>query len=309
MRVKQFIKKQLREIKNKVGKQKAVVACSGGVDSTTCTILAQKALADKLVAVFIDNGLMREGEPERVVELLRKFGVEIKLIRAQRRFFQALRGKIDPEEKRKAFREIFYQVLGEVVKKEKAKFLIQGTIKADIVETVGGVKTQHNVLEQIGIDPKKYGFSVIEPLKDLYKPDIRKVAKALGLPKEVYQRVPFPGPGLATRIVGEVTPERVKIVRKATEIIEKELKQFKPFQAFAVLLSDRATGFKGGKRVFGNIIVIRSIDSRDAMTGTATKISWEVLQEIQRKVTKEIPSVVRVLYELTPKPPATIEYI
>jgi len=309
MKVKQFIKKKIKKIKKEVDNQKTVVACSGGVDSTTCTILAHKALREKLLAVFIDDGLMREGEPEQVVKLLKKLRVKTKLIRARGRFFQALKGKIDPEEKRKAFREIFYQVLGEVVKKEKAKFLIQGTIKADIIETKRKIKTQHNVLEQIGIDPKKYGFRVIEPLRTLFKPEVRLVAKNLGLPKETYQRMPFPGPGLATRVVGEVTPERVKVVRKATEIVEKELERFKPFQAFAVLLSNQATGIVNKKRVFGNIIVIRSIESRDAMIGRATQIPWEVLQKLQQKITKEIPSVVRVLYELTPKPPATIEYI
>lgn len=309
MKRKKFIKEKIKEIKNQVGNQKAVVACSGGVDSTTCTILGQKALGDNLVAVFIDDGLMREGEPEKVTKLLKKFGVKTKLIRAQRRFFQALKGKIDPEEKRKAFREVFYRVLGEVVKKEKAKFLIQGTIKADVIETKRRIKTQHNVLEQIGIDPGKYGFFVIEPLKELFKPEVRKVAQTLGLPKEVYQRMPFPGPGLATRIVGEITSKRVKTARKATAIVEKELKEFSPFQTFAVLLSDRATGVKGSKRTFGNIIVIRSVNSRDAITASITKIPLKKLTWLQRRIVKEIPEVNRVLFDLTPKPPATIEYI
>lgn len=309
MRIKKFIREQISEIKAKVGREKAVVACSGGVDSSTCTILAQRALGRELRAVFIDDGLMREGEPEQVVKLLKEFGVKTKLLCSQRRFFRNLKGKTDPEKKRKVFRETFYHVLGEVVKKEKAKFLIQGTIKADIVETAGGVKTQHNVLEQIGISPEKYGFKVIEPLKTLFKPEVRLVAKALGLPKEIWNRMPFPGPGLATRIVGEVTPERVEIVRRATKIVEKETEKFKPFQAFAVLLSDRATGMVNKKRVFGDIVVIRSVDSKDAMTGRATQIHWDVLQKIQRRITNEIPSVVRVLLELTPKPPATIEYI
>lgn len=314
MKVERFIKYQILKIKKEIGDQKAVVACSGGVDSVTCTILGQKALDNSLVAVFIDDGLMREGEPKEVVELLRKFGVKTKLIRAQRRFFQALKGKIDPEKKRKAFREVFYQVLGEKLKKEKAKFLIQGTIKADVIETKRKIKTQHNVLEQIGIDPKKYGLSILEPLKDLFKPDVRKVAKALGLPKEVWNRMPFPGPGLATRIVGEVTPDRAKIVRKAHALIEKELERFSPFQVFAVLLTDKATGVTKegvvkGDRVFGNIIIIRSVDSRDAVTAKVTKIPWKALQRLQKRITTEIPSATRVLFDLTPKPPATIEYV
>lgn len=309
MKVKQFIKEQIVKIKKEVSHEKAIVACSGGVDSVTCTLIGQKSLGDNLIAVFIDDGLMREGEPEQVTKLLKKFGVKTKLLRAQRRFFQALKGKIDPEEKRKAFRKVFYQVLGEVVKKEKAKFLIQGTIKADIIETKRKIKTQHNVLEQIGIDPKKYGLKIIEPLKTLYKPEVRLVAKSLGLPKEVYERMPFPGPGLATRIVGEVTLKRVKVVRQATKIIEDELRRSSPFQAFAVLLSDKATGVKKGKRTFGRMIVIRSVDSKDALIASVTKISQTRLAKIQKRIVTEIPEVNRVLFDLTPKPPATIEYI
>jgi len=229
MKVKKFIKTQIGKIKKEVGDQKAVVACSGGVDSTTCTILAHKALGKNLVAIFIDDGLMREGEPEQVTKLLKKFGVRTKLLQVRRRFFKALKAKIDPEKKRKAFREVFYQVLGEALKIQKAKFLIQGTIKADIIETIGAVKTQHNVLEQIGIDPQKYGLKIVEPLKTLLKPEVRRVAKNLGLPKEVWNRMPFPGPGLAARIVGEATPERVVTVRQATAIVEEELKEFSPF--------------------------------------------------------------------------------
>lgn len=309
MNLKQFIKEQIEKIKKEVGNQKAVVACSGGVDSTVCTVLAYQALGKNLLAVFIDDGLMREGETEKIAKLLKSLKVKTKVVHVPGRFIKALKDITDPENKRKAFRETFYQVLGEVIKKEKAKFLIQGTIKADIVETKGGVKTQHNVLQQIGIDPQKYGFKVIEPLKALYKPEVRGLAKALGLPKEIYNRMPFPGPGLATRVVGKVTPERIKIVRLATKIVEEELKRFSPFQAFAVFLSDKATGIKKGKRIFGNIIVIRSIESKDALTADVTRIPFEVLQKIQKRIVTKIPSVVRVLYDLTPKPPATIEYI
>jgi len=308
MEVKRFIAKTTQQIKKTVGNQKTLVACSGGVDSVVCTILGHQALGKKLLAIFIDSGLMRDGEPEEVTKILKKFGVKTKLIRARAKFLKALRGKVDPERKRKAFRDTFYKVLGQAVKTEKAKFLIQGTIKADIIETQGGVKTQHNVLEQIGIDPQKYGLKVLEPLKELFKPEVRQIAKALNLPEEISERMPFPGPGLATRIVGEVTPRRVKIVREATKIIEKELHQLKPFQTFAVLLSDKATGIKGGKRALGNIIVIRCVNSSNAMTAKPSKISFELLQKIQKKITK-IPSIVRVCYDLTPKPPATIEYI
>jgi GMP synthase (glutamine-hydrolysing) len=253
---------------------------------------------------------MRENEPQEVRNVFGKLGVEVQVVDAQKEFFKALKRKTDPEKKRKAFRDRFYKVLGREVKRSGARFLIQGTIKADIIETQGGVKTQHNILEQIGIDPEKgYGFKVIEPLKDLFKPEVRLVAKALGLPARIYGRMPFPGPGLATRVLGAVTPERVAVVRRATSIVEAEIARLKAFQAFAVLLSDRGTGVEDGKRKFGDIIVIRSVDSRDAMTAQPTQVPWPALQRLAKKIVTELPSVTRVCYELTPKPPATIEYI
>lgn len=314
MKVKKFIQEQILKIKNKVGEQKAVVACSGGVDSTTCTILGHKALGDRLLAVFIDDGLMREGEPEKVVSFLKKFGVRTKLIRVRRRFFKALKGKIDPEKKRKAFREVFYRVLGETLKKENASYLIQGTIAADVVTVKKAIKTHHNVLEQAGVNPKKYGFSVIEPLKDLYKPEVRKVAQALGLPKKLFERMAFPGPGFAVRVVGKVTPKRIALVRQADKIVEEEIMPSRkdpehPYQAFAVLLKDKSTGMVEEKRVFGDIIVIRVFDSKDAMTVTPTDIPRRKRQRIVKRITEELPSVVRVLFDETPKPPSRIEYI
>lgn len=253
---------------------------------------------------------MREKEAEEVSEIFSDLGIEVEIMAAQDEFFYALKGKSDPEEKRKAFRDIFYTVFGREILKSKAEFLVQGTIAADIIETKEGVKTQHNILEQIGIDPEKgFGFKAVEPLKDLFKHQVRKVAKELGLPERIYERMPFPGPGLATRVVGEVTPERVSLVRKATKIVEKEIESLKPFQAFAVLLSDRGTGIEKGKRKFGEIVIIRSVESKDAMTAEPTKVPWEVLMNISKRITSEIPEVVRVAYEITPKPPATIEYV
>ncbi|MEO0095622.1 MAG: glutamine-hydrolyzing GMP synthase [candidate division WOR-3 bacterium] len=306
---KKFIRKQIKEIKEQVGKGIALCATSGGVDSMVCAALAHRALGNRLIALFIDDGLMRENEPEQVTAVLKKIGIKTVVINAAKDFFKALEGKEDPEEMRKAFRDTFYKTLGKAVKKFKATHLIQGTIAADIKETKGKIKSQHNVLSQIGINPKKYGLSIIEPLVSLYKPDVRKVGRKLGLPKTVYERMPFPGPGLATRVVGEVTPERVRIVRRATAIVEKGLKHLKPFQAFAVLLSDRATGIVNGKRAFGNIIVIRSVESKNAMTAQPTRISYEILEKIQKRIVREIPGVTKVLYDITPKPPSTIEYI
>ena len=188
--------------------------------------------------------------------------------------------------------------------------MFQGTIATDVKETVGGVKTQHNVLEQIGVDPQQWGLEeVMEPLLELYKPEVRIVAKELGLPRERYARMPFPGPGLMTRVIGEVTPERVAVVKKAHVIVEEETRQFNAFQSFAVLLSDKATGLRGDKRAFGDILVVRSVDSKDALTATPTQISWDVLMRIEKRIISEIPSVVKVLYDISGKPPSTIEYI
>ncbi|OGD28978.1 MAG: ExsB family transcriptional regulator [Candidatus Aminicenantes bacterium RBG_13_63_10] len=310
MNAKKFIADKVREIKVTVGAETAVSALSGGVDSSACTMLAARALGNQLKVIFIDDGLMRQDEPEEVRGVFAKLGVKVEVIDARREFFKSLKRKTDPEKKRKAFRERFYKVFGREVKRSGARFLVQGTIKADIIETQGGVKTQHNILEQIGIDPEKgFGFRVVEPLKDLFKPDVRLVARALGLPERIYNRMPFPGPGLACRVVGEVTPERVETLRRATVLVEAELVRLKPFQAFAVLLSDRGTGVHAGRRRFGDIIIVRSVDSSDAMTARPTQVPWPALNRLAKKITDEIPSVTRVCYELTPKPPATIEYI
>jgi GMP synthase (glutamine-hydrolysing) len=312
MDTKKFIEEKINEIRRRVGSEKAINALSGGVDSSAVTLLGHRAIGDRLKTVFIDTGVMREGEPEMVVETFKKFGVTVHLIEVQEEFFKAFRGIIDPEEKRKAFRNTFYSVLGRAVKESGAKFLLQGTIAADISETQRGVKTQHNILEQIGIDPQIYGFNVIEPLRDLYKDGVREVAKGLGLPQEIFARMPFPGPGLATRIIGEVTPERVAVVRRAVKIVEEEVEPLKPIQAFAVLLSDKATGVTGteeGRRSFGDIVVVRSVESKDAIRAEVTEIPWNLLRKIQKRIIAEIPSVTKVLYDLTPKPPSTIEYI
>jgi GMP synthase (glutamine-hydrolysing) len=310
MKTKQFIEDKIAEIRKTVGDRTAISALSGGVDSSTCTALAWRALGDRLKVIFIDDGLMREGEPQQVKEVFGKLGIRVNIVMAQKEFFAALAGKFDPEKKRKAFRRAFYTVFGREVRKSGARFLIQGTIAPDIIETKGGVKTQHNILEQIGIDPEKgFGFKVIEPIKELFKPGVRIVAKELGLPESVYQRMPFPGPGLMARVLGEVTPKRVAVVRQATRIVEQEIKGLKPFQAFAVLLSDMGTGIEDGKRKFGHVIIIRSVESKDAMTAKPTQVPWQAMMRMSRRITKEIPTVTRVAYELTPKPPATIEYI
>jgi len=304
-----FIEQVVAEIRQAVGQERAVVALSGGVDSSTVATLGHHALGDRLTAVFVDTGFMRQRDWENVVEAFSPLGIQVKLVEAQDQFFAALAGLIDPEEKRRAFRDTFYSVFGEVVAQTGARWLLQGTIAADVVEAEGGIKTQHNVLEQIGISPEeKFGLKVLEPLRTLYKHQVRALAAELGLPPSITQRMPFPGPGLSVRVRGEVTRERVEIVRRATAIVEELLTPFHPFQAFAVLLSDRATGILNGKRAFGQIIGVRAVASRDAMTAEPLRVPWEVLLNLQKRITTEIPQVTKVVYDLSTKPPSTIEW-
>jgi GMP synthase (glutamine-hydrolysing) len=237
-----------------------------------------------------------------------ELGIKTRYVDAKKEFFDVFKGETDAEEKRKAFREKFYRKFGEVSKEEKIGFIVQGTIKADILETVKGIKSQHNILEQIGINPETCGYKILEPLRGLFKPDVRKVARELGLPKEISERMPFPGPALSLRVLGEITAEKVAIVRKATQIVEEETKELGVFQAFAVLHHDKATGIKDGKRVYGNIITVRIVDSQDAVTAKASLLDYEILIRIRERITGEIASAVRCLYDITDKPPATIEF-
>ncbi|MBM4338818.1 MAG: ExsB family transcriptional regulator [Deltaproteobacteria bacterium] len=305
-----FVNGQIAEIKASVKNHLAINALSGGVDSSVVTALGHKAIGDQLKTVFIENGLMRQGEPDRVVKIFADMGIPVQLVDAKKEFLAALKDLTDPEEKRNAITRTFYStVFGRLVRDTGAKFLFHGTILTDIEETVAGIKRQHNILAQVGIDPEKeYGYQVLEPLKTLRKDGVREVAKILGLPLELAKRIPFPGPALATRIVGEVTEERLATVRAATVIVEEELGDTGAFQYMAILLSDRATGIVNGKREFGQIIVVRCINSVDARTAAPVEIPWAKLQRICDRITS-IRDVNRCLYDLTPKPPATIEYI
>jgi len=306
-----FIEEQIAAIRQTVGDAKAITALSGGVDSSVVTVLGHRALGKNLKTVFIDSALMRQSEPQRVADRFASLGIPVELVDAQDDFLAALAGLTDPEEKRQAVTDTFYsKVFSRLVKESGAKFLLHGTILTDIEETVAGIKRQHNILAQLGIDTQEsYGYAVIEPLKTLRKDDVREVAKALALPADVYHRIPFPGPALATRIIGEVTRQRLTTVRKATAIVEEELGDSGAFQYLAVLLNDRATGIRHGKREFGQIIVVRCVESADARTATATELPWENLRRLCDRIVSEIPDVNRCLYDLTPKPPATIEYI
>jgi GMP synthase (glutamine-hydrolysing) len=305
-----FVEAQAAELKETVGDATAINALSGGVDSSVVTVLAHRALGKRLKTYFIDSALMREGEPQRVVDTFGKMGIPVSLVDARTEFLGALKGLTDPEEKRHAVTDTFYaKVFGRLVKETGAKFLLHGTILTDIEETVAGIKRQHNILEQLGIDPQEaYGYAVLEPLKTLRKDGVREVARVLNLPGDVTERIPFPGPALAARIVGEVTEERLKTVRAATAIVEEELGDSGAFQYLAVLLNDKATGIRDGKRQFGEIVVVRCIESTDARTATVTELGWSKLHRLCERIT-QIDGVNRCLYDLTPKPPATVEYI
>ena len=306
----QFIEEQASRIRQEVGDGVAINALSGGVDSSVVTVLAHRALGAQLKTIFVDNALMREGEPERIVRIFTNLGIPVDLLDAREKFLGALKGLSDPEKKRQAITDTFYRdVFAKAVKESGAKFLLHGTILTDIEETVAGIKRQHNILAQIGIDPEEaYGYKVLEPLNTLRKDGVREVAKLLGLPDEIASRIPFPGPALATRIVGKVTEKRLAMVRAATAIVEEELADSGAFQYLAVLLNDRATGIRDGKREFGHIVVLRCIDSVDAREATVRELPWAKLHRICARITA-IPNVNRCLYDLTPKPPATVEYV
>jgi GMP synthase (glutamine-hydrolysing) len=294
-----------------VGEGTAINALSGGVDSSVVTMLGHKALGKRLKTYFIDNGIMREGEPQRIKAVFKELGVTVEIIGAQKNFFDALAGITDPEEKREAITQTFYKdVFGKLVKKGGAKYLLQGTILTDVDETVAGIKRQHNVFEQLGIDPQAaFGYKIIEPLIQLRKDGVRKLAQALGLPESIYNRMPFPGPALSARVIGEVTPEKIQTVRIATAIVEKELTSTGAFQYMAILHNDRVTGMRDGKRDFGLQIEIRCWDSVDARLATPNKLSYEVLSRLAQRMTKEVPGVVSVTYNIATKPPSTMEAI
>ncbi len=311
LNVEQFINEQVESLRQVVGEGLAVNALSGGVDSSVVTMLGHRALGKRLKTYFVSNGIMREGEPEYIVGVFAKLGVPVELVDAEDAFFGALSGLTDPEQKREAITQTFYKkVFGDLVRASGARFLLQGTNWTDVEETVAGVKRQHNILEQLGIDTQKeFGYKVLEPVLQLRKTAIRIVGKALGLPEEIYARPPFPGPALAARVIGEVTRERVAIVRKATAILEAELAGCKAFQYLAILHQDKVTGMRGGKRDFGAQIELRCFESTDAITATVTRLPWEKLEKLAERITTEVPGVVSVTYSITTKPPSTIEAI
>ena len=310
-----FIQEKVNELKSKISGA-AVIGVSGGVDSTTAAILVNRAIGENLICVLVDTGYMRKNEIENNERMLKNLGLNVIVVDAKERFYAKLKGAVDPEKKRKIIGELFIRVFEEVAREEKAKYFVQGTIAPDWIESGGGlrdrIKSHHNVA---GL-PEEIEFEIIEPLRDLYKDEVRIVGEKLGLPPEIYQRQPFPGPGLAIRIVGEADPESVKIVREACTIVEEEINKAvergemsRPWQYFAVLLPCKAVGVHGDVRAYGQVVAVRAVESLDGMSAAYSKIPHTVLERISVRITNTLKdNVSRGVFDITNKPPGTIEY-
>jgi len=298
-----FIDEATEEIANEVGDANAIIALSGGVDSSVAAALAYRAIGDQLTPVYVDTGLMRKGETEQIRETF-AFMDSLRVVDAKDRFLDALEGVTDPEEKRHVIGEGFIREFERAARDTDADYLVQGTIYPDRIESEGNIKSHHNV----GGLPEVIDFDgIVEPVRDLYKDEVREVARALDLEEVVSERMPFPGPGLAVRIIGEVTAEKLEVAREACHVVEEEVAEHDPWQAFAAVIG-KATGVKGDNRVHGWVVSVRSVESRDGMTARAQDLPWETLQRIQSRITGENDNVARVVYDVTHKPPATIEY-
>lgn len=311
--VEDFIDESVETIRSQIT-GKAIIACSGGVDSMVAATLASKAIGDRLLAVYVDTGLMRKGETDEVRDMLSDMGINYRIVDASEQYFSALKGVTEPEAKRKIIGEKFIRVFEKEAKEFGAQFLVQGTIAPDWIESGDGVRDTIKSHHNVGGLPKDMGMTLVEPLRDLYKDEVRDVARKLGV--KASERQPFPGPALAVRCLGEVTPENVAIVREACHIVEDELvkaakagKMEIPWQYFAVLLPSRSVGVQGDRRAYGKTIAIRAVTSVDGMTATYSKIPLDVLDVISSRITNTMKDQVnRVVYDITNKPPATIEW-
>ncbi|MCX8170201.1 MAG: glutamine-hydrolyzing GMP synthase [Candidatus Methanomethyliaceae archaeon] len=307
-----LVEKMIKDVRNEIGDGKAIIALSGGIDSSVAAAIASRAIGNRLTAVLVDHGFMREGEIESIKNAFKSMNLMV--VDAKKRFFERLKGVFDPELKRKIIGEEFVRVFEEVSKEIGAEFLIQGTIYPDRIESgfrrhSDKIKSHHNVA---GIPSRVKFKKIVEPLRDLYKDEVRKIALMLGLPREIVYRQPFPGPGLAVRVIGEVTEEKIDIVRKADRIVREEIERTRLkdglWQYFAVLTNVKSTGVKGDVRAYGYVIAIRAVESAEAMTANFARIPYKILERISTRITNEIPEVVRVVYDITHKPPATIEW-
>jgi len=303
-----FIEETILKLKGEIGDRKAIIALSGGVDSSVAAVLASKAIGDKLLAVFVDTGLMRKNEAEEIYKIFREdLGINLKIIDKKDLFLKELSGIKDPEEKRKIIGRLFIEVFEEVAKENGEEVLVQGTIAPDWIESEGDIKTHHNIALPSGMV-----LEVVEPLRDLYKDEVRIVAKELGLPDKIVNRQPFPGPGLAVRVLGEITLEKLEVCREANAIVEEEIEREglneKLWQYFAAVLDTKATGVKGDVREYNWVVAVRMVESLDAMTANVPEISFSLLKRISKRITSEVPNVARVVFDITDKPPATIEF-